>query len=100
MRLLHIQNNLLHDASDDGLELLGETKNGGERRILWEGTLWKCKSKRKLVGLLLTDMILILEASSAGRYSLYVQVRLVPCSPMIQPLASALGPDTFAQCKL
>lgn len=76
MRLRHIQNNLLHDPTDDELELLGQTKNGSERRILWEGILWKCKSKRKLIGLLLTDMILILESSSAGRYSLYVQVSL------------------------
>lgn len=58
---------------DLGLDLVGITKNGTPRMLLFEGELWKCKSKRSLTGLLLTDMILLLEADGC-RYRLYREV--------------------------
>lgn len=49
------------------------TKQGVPRMLLLEAELCKCRSKRKLLGLLLTDMIVLLEADGS-KYRLYRQV--------------------------
>lgn len=61
------------------LDLVGLTRTGQPRILLLETPLWKCRSKRRLTGLLLTDMIVLLEEERRGggeKYSLYRPVRL------------------------
>lgn len=57
------------------LDLVGLTRNGQSRALLVETSLWKCRSKRRLIGLLLTDMLVLLERRGAEKYSLYRPVR-------------------------
>jgi len=58
------------------LHLTGLTRKGERRRVLLETTLFKCKSQRALVGLLLSDLILLLE-QRGSKFYLY---RAVPPS--------------------
>ena len=54
-----------------GGQLLGETRFLGERRLRFQGDLQKAKSRKRLHGLLLSDVLLLLVPEGGGAFSVY-----------------------------
>lgn len=106
LRLLSVQENLLlqvDEAADDAIfQLVGRTRQNVNRVLLLEGRLVKGRSKKRLLGLLLSDMLVLLLEHGGGKYALYRPPYLLEEStarPLdAAPLRVKLGSGIAAEC--
>lgn len=71
--LLEIKAKLQFDGSLEPFDISGMTKSGQHRKLFLRQSLWKCKSKRQLTCLILSDMLMLLEEKHS-KYHFYRQV--------------------------